>query len=436
MGEPAPDPSDAAREPAPRAVRPGAPLPPSWFEETGRLTARTWRFGFSLLVAGYVAFVLGEWNELPAARPVLAGTLLLMLVAYVGGWIGLLLWPRHPASAWIALVTLVAWCGGSALHDWQARPGTLPIATFLLVVLGAAILLPWGARFQIALGAAALAAYTGVLLAGGRYPAAWDQGLLSLGGGVIGSAFGAGWIDRYRRRIAVQEGALREQAEALDRCNRLISRYVPAQVASRIRDGDDTVERLDRRKITICFSDVVGFSELADRIEAEEFARLLNEYLSEMTAIADAHGGTVDKFIGDAIVVLFGAPARGSDRDDALAAVRMALAMQERMSELRARWLHEGIEEPFSIRIGVNTGVASVGNFGSRGRMDYTAIGRQVNLAARLQTACEPGSVLLSHATWALVASEIACEPRGALQLKGSHHPVRVYAVCSGGKRE
>jgi len=247
---------------------------------------------------------------------------------------------------------------------------------------------------------------------------------------VIGSSIGAGWIDRYRRRIAVQEAALREQAEAIDRAYRLISRYVPAQVASRILAGDDTVERLDRRKLTIFFSDVVDFSELADRIEAEEFARLLNEYLSEMTAIADAHGGTIDKFMGDAIVVLFGAPVRSDDREQALAAVRMALAMQERMAELRARWLQEGIEEPFQIRIGINTGVASVGNFGSRGRMDYTAVGRQVNLAARLQAACEPGKVLISHATWALVNDEIPCVPRGAIQVKGLHHPVRVYEAC------
>ena len=411
-------------------TRNGPAPPPSWYEETGGLTARTWRFGFSMLFAGYAAFVIGEWGERPDVRPWLGATMTLMAAAYAGGWIAFARRPRHPASAWIVLVTLIAWCVASALHDWQARPGTLPIATFLLVVLGAAILIPWGAGFQTALGLTALVTYVLVLLAGGRYPAAWDQGLLSLGGGVIGSSIGAGWIDRYRRRIAVQEAALREQAEAIDRAYRLISRYVPAQVASRILAGDDTVERLDRRKLTIFFSDVVDFSELADRIEAEEFARVLNEYLAEMTAIADAHGGTIDKFIGDAIVVLFGAPVRSDDREQALAAVRMALAMQERMAELRARWLQEGIEEPFQIRIGINTGVASVGNFGSRGRMDYTAVGRQVNLAARLQAACEPGKVLISHATWALVNDEIPCVPRGAIQVKGLHHPVRVYEAC------
>lgn len=130
-----------------------AALPDSWYDETGRLTARTWRFGFSLLVAGYAALVIGEWPLLPAVRPWLAATLALMLVALAGGWLALWRWPRHPAS---------------------------------------------GAGFQIALGLAALVAYGLVIAGGGRYPAAWDQGLLSLGGGVFSSAFGAGWIDRCR----------------------------------------------------------------------------------------------------------------------------------------------------------------------------------------------------------------------------------------------
>ncbi|HEY8494377.1 MAG TPA: hypothetical protein VIN04_10820, partial [Myxococcota bacterium] len=169
-------------------TRNGPSPPPSWYEETGRLTARTWRFGFSMLFAGYAAFVIGEWGERPDVRPWLGATMALMAAAYAGGWIAFARRPRHPASAWIVLVTLIAWCVASALHDWQARPGTLPIATFLLVVLGAAILIPWGAGFQTALGLTALVTYLLVLLAGGRYPAAWDQGMLSLGGGVIGSS--------------------------------------------------------------------------------------------------------------------------------------------------------------------------------------------------------------------------------------------------------
>jgi len=112
---------------------------------------------------------------------------------------------------------------------------------------------------------------------------------------------------------------------------------------------------------------------------------LLNQYLSEMTAIAERHGATIDKFVGDAIMVFFGAPSATSDRDHALRAVRMAIEMQERLVALRDGWLAEGVERPFHVRMGINTGHASIGAFGSGSRLEYTAIGRQVNLAARLQ---------------------------------------------------
>jgi class 3 adenylate cyclase len=166
-------------------------------------------------------------------------------------------------------------------------------------------------------------------------------------------------------------------------------------------------------------------------MEPEDLSRVLYEYLDEMTAIAERHGGTVDKFMGDGIVIFFGAPAMMNDANQALQAVAMAVAMQARMAELREKWLREGVEEPFEIRIGINTGVASVGSFGARGRMDYTAIGRQVNLAARLEASCVPGRILISHSTWALVQDQVACLPRGEVQLKGFHHPVKVYEVAS-----
>ncbi|HVO28208.1 MAG TPA: adenylate/guanylate cyclase domain-containing protein, partial [Candidatus Margulisiibacteriota bacterium] len=157
---------------------------------------------------------------------------------------------------------------------------------------------------------------------------------------------------------------------------------------------------------------------------------LLNQYLSEMTAIAERHGATMDKFVGDAIMVFFGAPSATSDRDHALRAVRMAIEMQERLVALRDGWLAEGVERPFHVRMGINTGHASIGAFGSSTRLEYTAIGRQVNLAARLQAQCEPDRILLSHSTWALVQEEIVSLPKGEVSLKGFREPVRVYEVA------
>lgn len=218
--------------------------------------------------------------------------------------------------------------------------------------------------------------------------------------------------------------------QRLRRATALIRRYVPAQLAEKILSGEHTATlHPERRKLTLFFSDVVAFTDTADRMEPEDLAALLNEYLSEMAKIADAFGATVGQFVGDGIMIFFGAPEATSDRDHAVRAVRMALAMQQRMSELSEKWFAEGIGTPFRIRIGINTGVASVGDFGSEGRTTYSAIGNQTNLTARLQANCEVGKVLISHTTWALVKDEIPCEERGEVKVKGLHYPVRVYEV-------
>jgi class 3 adenylate cyclase len=235
--------------------------------------------------------------------------------------------------------------------------------------------------------------------------------------------------------FAIQRGHEHERelartADQLARAMELVSRYVAAQVAEQIRLGNyGAVDRHERRKLTIFFSDIKDFSEIADVIEPEDLSRLLNEYLSEMTEIADRYGGTVDKFIGDAIMIFFGAPLANTDQDHAIRAVRMAVDMQARVAALRGRWAREGFDDTFHVRMGINTGVASVGNFGSRGRMDYTAIGRQVNLAARLQAEADPDRILIGHATWVLVREAVPCEPKGEIQVKGLRQPVRAYEV-------
>jgi len=237
-------------------------------------------------------------------------------------------------------------------------------------------------------------------------------------------------LTRARR----QAEQLTRMTEQVTRANELISRYVAAQVAERILAGDsEAIEHHERRKLTIFFSDIRGFTEIAERLEPEDLSGILNDYLSEMSHIVDEYGGTIDKFVGDAIMVFFGAPAATDDRDHALRAVRMAIEMQKRMQTLPDRWRSHAIGEVFEIRIGINTGHASIGNFGSEGRMDYTAIGRHVNLAARLQASCEPGSILISHPTWLLVQDEIPCTPKGEIRVKGVRDPVTVYEVAASG---
>lgn len=224
--------------------------------------------------------------------------------------------------------------------------------------------------------------------------------------------------------------ARRLQEERLQEAQKLIRRYVPSQLADRIVAGGHAEEtKPERTKLTIFFSDVEGFTNASDELDAEDLAALLNEYLAEMSAIAERYGATITQLVGDGIMLFFGAPTATSDKDHALRAVRMSLDMQKRMTELQPAWFKRGFQRPFRIRIGINTGYASIGDFGSRGRMVYTAIGVQANLAARIQAQCAPGRVLISHATWALVHEEIPCTSQGEIQVKGIHYPVQVYEV-------
>lgn len=220
--------------------------------------------------------------------------------------------------------------------------------------------------------------------------------------------------------------------QRLQRAQQLIRRYVPAQLADQIMSGNYQPDaKSERRNLTLFFSDVEGFTNASDELDPEQLAVLLNEYLSEMAEIADRHGATLNQFVGDGIMIFFGAPTATNDKDHALRAVRMSLAMQCRMAELQQVWFKRGFQRPFRIRIGINTGYASVGDYGSRGRAVYSAIGLQTNLAARIQAQCEPGRILISHSTWALVHEEIPCEPKAEIQVKGIHYPVKVYEVVA-----
>lgn len=206
--------------------------------------------------------------------------------------------------------------------------------------------------------------------------------------------------------------------------------YLPPQLVESIlaRQGDSRV-RSERKKLSIFFSDIVDFTRITDELEPEELAKLLNDYLSEMTRIAQKYDAVIDKFIGDALLAHFGALRSAGEKQDALAAVAMAVEMQLRMRELSAQWIEQGFSEPLQIRAGIATGYAAVGNFGSDQRVDYTIIGSQVNLASRIQTAALPGEILISHATWVHVNREMRTEPAGDIQPKGFQRSFPVYRV-------
>ena len=162
---------------------------------------------------------------------------------------------------------------------------------------------------------------------------------------------------------------------------------------------------------------------------SEDLTQLLNHYLTEMSKIALQYGATIDKYVGDAIVMFFGDPTTLGVKEDALACVEMALAMQKRVGALMHEWADMGIATPLRCRIGIHTGYCTVGNFGSDDRMDYTMIGGTVNLASRLEHEAPAGGVLLSFETYALVKDKVRCEERGQVQVKGLPQPVTTYAV-------
>jgi class 3 adenylate cyclase/phosphoglycerate-specific signal transduction histidine kinase len=227
-----------------------------------------------------------------------------------------------------------------------------------------------------------------------------------------------------------RETQLAEKTRSLEQLSTQLAKYLSPQVYESIFTGKQEVKIASRRKkLTVFFSDVVGFTETADRLASEDLTRLVNHYLTEMSRIALSYGATIDKYVGDAIVIFFGDPETRGVNEDARACVEMAIAMRKRMRELHEQWRASGIEKPLQCRIGINTGYCTVGNFGSEDRMDYTIIGSGVNLASRLEAAAAPSEILISYETYAAVRQRIHCEERGRISVKGIAHPVATYQV-------
>ena len=227
-----------------------------------------------------------------------------------------------------------------------------------------------------------------------------------------------------------REQDLTEKSAALASLSSKLAKYLAPQVYDSIFTGQQDVKIVSKRKkLTVCFSDLVGFTEITDKMESEDLTQLLNHYLTEMSKIALQYGATIDKYVGDAIVMFFGDPATLGVKEDALACVNMAIAMQKRVGELTHEWRNSGIETPLRCRIGIHTGYCTVGNFGSEDRMDYTMVGGTVNLASRLEHEAPPGGVLISFETYAHVKNDVRCEERGHVQVKGIAQPVATYLV-------
>jgi adenylate cyclase len=233
-------------------------------------------------------------------------------------------------------------------------------------------------------------------------------------------------VDRLNRRL---EARVEEQMAELVRTGEL-KRFMPHQVAEGLLAGQlGTSEGFERRRLTLLFTDMVGFTDLSDSLEPEELSDVLNEYLQEMTAVAVAHGGTLDNYIGDGVMVIFGAPRRVDDQVQAWSAIQAAFEMKRRSEELAEAIRGRGIPADLRIRVGVNTGHCTVGVFGSDLLRAYKAVGFSVNVTARLQTEAEPGSILCGFRTYALIKDRVRAEPREPLSLKGAARPVEAWEI-------
>ncbi|OKH60379.1 response regulator [Scytonema sp. HK-05] len=212
----------------------------------------------------------------------------------------------------------------------------------------------------------------------------------------------------------------------------VLKRFLPPALVQKAAAGELVLDlQPEPRLITVLFSDIVGFTQLANTLRSRRVAELLNEYLEEMTRVVFDNGGTVDKFMGDAILALFGAPEELTPNEQVRRAINTARAMLRSLEHLNQRWKEQGIfgaGSAVQFRCGIHQGTAVVGMFGSAERSDYTAIGPSVNIAARLQQAAVPGTILVSAAVADYLQDEemTKCSP---LQLKGVDETVLTFAV-------
>jgi adenylate cyclase len=286
-------------------------------------------------------------------------------------------------------------------------------------LLGAALVVRLQAfrAFAIALGIWAL--LTSLAFIGFFYFDVWMRGMAGTLGLVLG--YGATVIENF----------VREQREK----RRLSQFFSPEVLREVVRHRDDNSLGSTRRLVTVLFSDIRGFTTLSERLEPEQVAEMLREYLSEMTEIVFRHGGTVDKYIGDCVMALYNAPF--PDADHAVKAVRTGLEFQEKTLEVSRRW-----EAKLGVKIrngvGINTGEAVVGTMGSRQRLEYTAIGDTINLGARLESITKEYGVgiIVSEYTHRLLGNEFMTRELGEVIVKGKSQPVKIFGVLPGSLRK
>ncbi len=349
------------------------------------------------------------------------------------------LWDRRdtPFSASTPAMQVHAAVMDNMFEDrFLARPGWLWLLEWLTLWFVGAVLALTLARAPLWLGATltAIVAAVGFGLSQVAFSHAnlwvhvvpWATQLVVL--------FGVSTALRFAQEAAQRR---REQAERM-KVIELFGRYVAPEVVSQMVDSPDEV-RIggERRELTVLFSDIFGFTGISEKLEPEQLARLLNEYLGEVTVAIQLHRGMLDKYIGDAVMALFGVPL--DDPDHVANALRAALAKQKALAVVNRRWAETGeLDQPLRVGIGINTGIAAVGNMGSHVRFEYTALGDEVNLASRLEglTRSYDLDCLVSQATRDAVGDAFLFREVDRVRVKGRGAPVTIFELLGEGDPE
>lgn len=239
-------------------------------------------------------------------------------------------------------------------------------------------------------------------------------------------------LERQKGIVQAAKEEAEKQQQLLQKASDRLSKYLSPQICEQIFSDVEFDTGTGRKKLTIFFSDIVNFTSITESMEAEELSGFLNFYLTNMCEIALKYGGTIDKFIGDSVMVFFGDPQSQGPEQDALACCNMGLEMLafvEKNEELFKEQFN--FPEKLEIRIGVHSGVCSVGNFGSDQRLDYTVIGRAVNVAARLEQAAPKNSMLVSNSTKSLLGDTFQVSDSIEVKAKGIDRPITGYILTN-----
>ena len=236
--------------------------------------------------------------------------------------------------------------------------------------------------------------------------------------------------EKLYEQSKIDNQIIEENSAQLENLATRLAKYLSPQIYKSIFEEKQEVKSVHSRKnLTIFFSDIIQFTDLTDTMEPEKLAKVINSYLSEMTTIAVKSGGTIDKFIGDAIMVFFGDPETEGEVQDALKCVEMAILMRQRVEELQKHWKKMGVINGLGIRMGISTGFCTVGNFGSDLRLDYTVLGSPVNLAARLQSAADRNGILIDENTNNLINDVVQTEKNNTITPKGFVRPIDTFIL-------